>query len=204
MTPEQVIRVLVADDEEMTRSALVALLGLEKDLVIAAECADGRDAVDAARRERVDVALVDLEMPRLDGVGVCTELQDTAIRTVVVTRHARPGVLRRALGAGASGFVTKSTPAQEVADVVRRVHAGRRFVDPDIAAMALTEQDCPLSARELDVLRAARDGGTVADIAAELHLAPGTVRNYLSSAIGAVGVRTRHEAARRAWEEGWI
>lgn len=199
-----VIRILVADDEEMTRSALVALLRLEADLVVAAECADGRDAVDAARRERVDVALVDLEMPRLDGVGVCAELAGGATRTVVVTRHARPAVLRRALESGAAGFVTKSTPAQDLADVVRRVHAGRRFVDPDIAAMALTEHDCPLTARELDVLRSARSGGTVADIAAELHLAPGTVRNYLSSAITSLGARTRHEAARRAWEEGWI
>ena len=196
------IRVLVADDEEMTRTALVALLRLEDDLDVVAECGDGRAAVDTARATPVDVALVDLEMPALDGVAVCEQLAPLGIRGVVVTRHARPGVLRRALTAGAAGFVTKSTPVHQVADVVRRVHSGRRFVDPDIAAMALTEEACPLSSRELDVLRAARSGGSVNDIAAELHLAPGTVRNYLSSAIGTLD--TRHEAARIAWEEGWI
>lgn len=198
------IRLLVADDEEMTRTALVALLGLEDDLTVVAECSDGGSAVDAAARERPDVALLDLEMPVLDGIGVCEALADSATRAILVTRHARPGVLRRALTAGAAGFLPKSTPVQQVADVVRRVHAGRRFVDPDIAAMALTEADCPLTTRELDVLRAARSGGTVADIAGELHLAQGTVRNYLSSAMTTLHARTRHEAARRAWEEGWI
>lgn len=198
------IRLLVADDEEMTRTALVALLDLEDDLTVVAECADGGAAVDSATAERPDVALLDLEMPVLDGVGVCEKLAGTATRTIVVTRHARPGVLRRALAAGAAGFLPKSTSVQQVADVVRRVHTGRRFVDPDIAAMALTEADCPLTARELDVLRAARSGGTVADIAGELHLAQGTVRNYLSSAMTRLDARTRHEAARLAWEEGWI
>jgi two-component system response regulator DesR len=198
------IRLLVADDEEMTRTALVALLGLEPDIRVVAECADGGRAAAAAEAERPDVALLDLEMPVLDGVAVCARLAGLPTRAIVVTRHARPGVLRRALAAGAAGFLPKSTAAQDVADVVRRVHAGRRYVDPDIAAMALTEADCPLTGRELDVLRAARSGGTVADIAAEVHLAQGTVRNYLSSAMTTLDARTRHEAARRAWEEGWI
>lgn len=198
------IRILVADDEQMTRTALVALLDLEDDIRVVAECADGGSAADAVLRERPDVALLDLEMPVLDGVEVCGRLAELPTRAIVVTRHARPGVLRRALAAGAAGFLPKSTPVQQVADVVRRVHAGRRFVDPDIAAMALTEADCPLTARELDVLRSARSGGTVADIAGELHLAHGTVRNYLSSAMTTLEARTRHEAARRAWEEGWI
>lgn len=198
------IRLLIADDEQLMRSAMVALLGLEPDMLIVGECGDGRAAVAEARRIRPDVALVDLEMPHLDGVGVCEQLAALPTRTVVVTRHARPGVLRRALSAGAAGFVTKAVSAQQVADVVRHVHGGRRFVDPDVAAMALTEERCPLTPRELDVLRVARVAGPVANIATTLHLAPGTVRNYLSAAMTTLGVRTRQEAARRAWEEGWI
>lgn len=123
---------------------------------------------------------------------------------VIVTRHARPAVLRRALAAGVRGFVPKTTPAARLASIVRDVHGGARYVDPEIAASALTEQDCPLTARELDVLRHAMDGRPVADIAGTVHLAPGTVRNYLSAAMTKLGASTRHEAARRAWEEGWI
>ncbi|MEV4186267.1 response regulator transcription factor, partial [Streptosporangium canum] len=123
---------------------------------------------------------------------------------VLVTRHARPGVLRRALAAGVSGFVPKTTPATRLAEIIRDVAAGRRYVDPDIAASALSEDDCPLSERELEVLRASRTGASINEIAALVHLAPGTVRNYLSAAMAKLGAGSRHAAAHRAWEEGWI
>jgi two-component system response regulator DesR len=123
---------------------------------------------------------------------------------VLVTRHARPGVLRRALAAGVSGFVPKTTPAARLAEIIRDVAAGRRYVDPDIAASALTEDDCPLTERELQVLAASRTGSSINEIAAQVHLAPGTVRNYLSAAMAKLGVGSRHAAAHRAWEQGWI
>ena len=122
----------------------------------------------------------------------------------MVTRHARPGVLRRALSAGVAAFVPKTTPAEQLADIIRDVHAGRRYVDPDIAASALTEHECPLTARELEVLRESRTGASIADISAKVHLAPGTVRNYLSSAMTKLRVSSRHAAAHAAWEQGWI
>ncbi|MEW9551111.1 DNA-binding response regulator [Nonomuraea sp. NPDC050783] len=199
------IRLLIADDEDLLRGALAALLELEEDLTVVAEAADSLAAVRLAVEHRPDIAVLDLEMPPADGLRAAEEIRAaTDARIVLVTRHARPGVLRRALAAGVSGFVPKTTPAAGLAQIIRAVAAGRRYVDPEIAASALTEDDCPLTDRELEVLRAARGGGSIREIAAQVHLAPGTVRNYLSAAMGKLGVASRHAAAHRAWEEGWI
>lgn len=199
------IRVLIADDEDMIRTALASLLRLEDDLEVVAECRSGTEAVDAALRVDPDVCLLDLEMPGLDGVEVAERLHGRIrARCIVVTRHARPGVLRRALRAGVEGFVPKSRRAEEVADIIRRVAAGRRYVDPEIAADALSDERSPLTARELDVLRAGRRGETIAQIAAALHLSPGTVRNHVSSALGKLAVSSRQQATVAAQERGWI
>ena len=203
--PTETIRVLVADDEVLIRGAVEALLALEEDLEVLPGISDGIAAVAAAQEHRPDVCLLDLEMPGLDGVEAARQiLRSVPTKVVIFTRHARPGVLRRALAEQVSGFVPKSTPAEELAVVLRQVVAGRRYVDPEIAASALTAERSPLTERELDVLRAGRDAARVEDIAAALHLAPGTVRNHVSNAIGKLGVRTRQEAERAAWEAGWI
>ena len=203
--PTERIRVLVADDEVLIRGAVEALLALEEDLEVLPGVSDGIAAVAAAQEHRPDVCLLDLEMPGLDGVEAARQiLRSVPTKVVIFTRHARPGVLRRALAEQVSGFVPKSTPAEELAVVLRQVVAGRRYVDPEIAASALTAERSPLTERELDVLRAGRDAARVEDIAAALHLAPGTVRNHISNAIGKLGVRTRQEAERAAWEAGWI
>ena len=199
------IRLLLADDEDLLRGALAALLELEDDLTVVGEAATSTDAVRLARELRPDIAVLDLEMPPADGLVAAEQIRaEVPTRLILVTRHARPGVLRRALAAGVSGFVPKTTPAARLAEIIRDVAAGRRYVDPDIAASALTEDDCPLTGRELEVLRAARTGASVNEIAAKVHLAPGTVRNYLSSAMSKLGVASRHAAAHRAWEQGWI
>jgi two-component system response regulator DesR len=199
------IRLLLADDEDLLRGALAALLELEEDLTVVAEAATSTDAVRLARQHRPDIAVLDLEMPPADGLHAATQIRaELPTRIVMVTRHARPAVLRRALSAGVSGFVPKTTPAARLAEILRDIAAGRRYVDPDIAASALTESECPLTDRELQVLRAARTGASVNEIAAQVHLAPGTVRNYLSTAMAKLGVSSRHAAAHRAWEQGWI
>jgi two-component system, NarL family, response regulator DesR len=199
------IRLLLADDEDLLRGALAALLALEEDLTVVAEAATTTGAVELAREHRPDIALLDLEMPPADGLRAAEQIRaELPTRVVLVTRHARPAVLRRALSAGVSGFVPKTTPAARLAEILREVAAGRRYVDPDIAASALSEDDNPLTDRELQVLRAARTGASVNEIAAQVHLAPGTVRNYLSAAMAKLGVSSRHAAAHRAWEEGWI
>ncbi|HYQ75889.1 response regulator transcription factor [Cellulomonas sp.] len=199
------IRVLIADDEDMIRTALAALLRLEPDLDVVAECASGAEALAAAERTRPDVCLLDLEMPGIDGIDTAARLARTVpTRCLVVTRHARPGVLRRALQAGVDGFLPKSRPAQDVAEVIRLVAAGRRYVDPEVAADALADERSPLTDRELDVLRAGRRGETIAQIAAAVHLSPGTVRNHVSSILGKVGVATRQQAVLAAEERGWI
>ncbi|AZS39515.1 response regulator transcription factor [Microbacterium oxydans] len=199
------IRVLLADDEAMIRSALAALLRLEDDIEVIAECEDGEQAVVEALRLQPDVCLLDLEMPGLDGVQVAEKLHRAiATRCVVVTRHARPGVLRRALASGVSGFLPKSRGADEVAAVIRRVAAGARYVDPEIAADALSDERSPLTDRELDVLRAGRRGETTGQIARALSLAPGTVRNHISVILGKLSVGTRQQAVLMAEERGWI
>ncbi len=199
------IRVLIADDEDMIRTALAALLRLEPDLDVVAECASGAEALAVAERARPDVCLLDLEMPGIDGIDTAARLARTVpTRCLVVTRHARPGVLRRALQAGVDGFLPKSRPAQDVAEVIRLVAAGRRYVDPEVAADALADERSPLTDRELDVLRAGRRGETIAQIAAAVHLSPGTGRNHVSSILGKVGVATRQQAVLAAEERGWI
>lgn len=199
------IRVLLADDEGMIRSALAALLRLEEDIDVIAECADGQEAVAEALRLEPDVCLLDLEMPGLDGVEVAERLNRAiATRCIVVTRHARPGVLRRALASGVAGFLPKSRGADEVAAIIRRVAEGGRYVDPEIAADALSDERSPLTDRELDVLRAGRRGETTNQIARILSLAPGTVRNHISVVLSKLHVSTRQQAVIMAEERGWI
>ena len=199
------IRVLIADDEGMIRSALAALLRLEGDIDVIAECSDGEQAVIEAERLKPDICLLDLEMPGLDGVEVAERLRRTiSARCVIVTRHARPGVLRRALMAGVAGFLPKSRDAGEVAAVIRQVAAGARYIDPEIAADALSDERCPLTNRELDVLRLGQHGETTAQIARSLSLAPGTVRNHISTVLTKLSVDTRQQAVIMARERGWI
>ena len=200
------IRLLLADDQALVRGALAALLSLEPDLTVVAEVGRGDEVVAAALSSSPDVALLDVEMPGLDGIEATAALRAAVpeCRVLMVTTFGRPGYLRRAMEAGASGFVVKDTPARQLAEAVRRVHAGLRVVDPSLAAETLVSGQSPLTSRETDVLRAARDGGTVADIARELHLSEGTVRNHLSAAIGKTGARTRAEAVRLAVDNGWL
>jgi len=200
------IRLLLADDQALVRGALAALLDLESDLQVVAQVGRGDEVLAAARDMAVDVALLDVEMPGLDGIAVAAELHRAlpSCRSLIVTTFGRPGYLRRALDAGASGFVVKDTPAEQLADAVRRVHRGLRVVDPDLAVESLATGTSPLTDRERDVLTAAATGGTVADIARDTFLSEGTVRNYLSAAMGKTGGRTRAEAARIAQENGWL
>ncbi|GAA2615685.1 response regulator transcription factor [Dactylosporangium fulvum] len=200
------IRLLIADDQALVRGALAALLDLEPDLTVVAEIGRGDEVVAAAREARPDVALLDVEMPGLDGIAAAEALRKAlpSCKVLMVTTFGRPGYLRRAMAAGASGFVVKDTPARQLADAVRRIAAGLRVVDPTLAAETLASGDSPLTPREADVLRAAREGGTVADVAAQLGLSEGTVRNHLSAAIGKTGARTRAEAVRLADENGWL
>jgi two-component system, NarL family, response regulator DesR len=204
--PTPPIRLLLADDQALVRGALAALLDLEPDLEVVAEVGRGDEVVAQARQTRPDVALLDVEMPGLDGIAATEALRAAlpSCRVLVVTTFGRPGYLRRAMAAGASGFVVKDTPARQLADAVRRVAAGLRVVDPTLAAETLARGTSPLTPRETEVLRAASDGGTVADIAAKLALSEGTVRNHLSAAIGKTGARTRAEAVRLADEHGWL
>jgi two-component system, NarL family, response regulator DesR len=201
-----VIRVLVADDQALVRGALAAMLGLEPDIEVVAQVGSGDEVVAAAERFRVDVALLDVQMPGKDGLTAAADLR-TAVpgcRVIVCTTFGRPGYLARAMAAGASGFVVKDAPPEQLVDAVRRVHAGLRVVDPVLAAESLASGASPLTGRERDVLLRARDGGTVSDLARALHLSDGTVRNHLSSAIGKTGARTRAEAVRLAEEHGWL
>jgi two-component system response regulator DesR len=200
------IRLLVADDETLVREALAVLLGLEPDITVIAQADNGADAVTLAESRLPDIAVLDLEMPPQDGLWAAARIRENnpGVKVMLVTRHARPGVLRRALAAGVSGFVPKTTPAERLAQIIRDISQGRRYIDPEIAATALTEDRSPLTERELDLLRATRGGGTIEEIAAQLHLAPGTVRNYLSTAMRKLDKKTRHAAAQHAWEQGWI
>jgi len=201
-----VIRILLADDQHLVRGALAALLALEDDFEVVASVADGAEAVQAAIEHRPDVALLDVEMPRLDGVAATREIVTRApgVRVMILTTFGRPGYLRRAMDAGARGFMVKDAPPDRLAAAVRQVHLGRTVVDPALAVASLSSGANPLTEREADALRAAEDGGTVADIARTLILSEGTVRNYLSAAIGKTGARTRAEAARVARENGWL
>jgi two-component system response regulator DesR len=200
------IRLLLADDQALVRGALAALLDLEPDLEVVAQVGRGDEVVAAAREARADVALLDVEMPGADGITAAAALtaELPGCRSLIVTTFGRPGYLRRALDAGASGFVVKDTPSGQLADAVRRVHSGLRVVDPDLAVASLTVGSSPLTEQESRVLALAADGGTVATIAGEAYLSEGTVRNYLSAAMGKTGGRTRAEAVRIARENGWL
>ena len=200
------IRVLLADDQHLVRGALAALLSMEPDIEVVAEVGRGDQVVAQVLASEADVALLDIEMPGLDGIAatVAVREQRPSCRVLVVTTFGRPGYLRRAMAAGASGFMVKDAPAEQLADAIRRVRAGLRVVDPSLAAETLATGESPLTDRERDALVAAREGGTVADIARALSLSEGTVRNYLSAAISKTRARTRAEAVRLATEQGWL
>ena len=200
------IRVLLADDEHLIRTALAALLGLEADVEVVAQAASGDEALAMARLHRPDVAVLDLQMPGPDGIAVAEQLRDVLPRcaTLIVTGHGRPGHLKRALGAGVRGFLPKTVSADVLATVVRTVHAGGRYVDPELAAEAISAGDSPLTSREADVLELASGGAPVEEIAERASLSPGTVRNYLSSAASKLGAANRHEAVHLARRQGWI
>jgi two-component system response regulator DesR len=200
------IRILIAEDQAMVRGALASLLSLEDDLEVVAEVERGDRVLAAARAHSPDVALLDIEMPGLDGISAARELarELPETRSLILTTFGRPGYLRRALEEGASGFLLKDAHASELAAAIREVAAGGRAVDPALAAAAITEGTSPLTTREQDVLAAAARNGTAAEIAANLHLSEGTVRNYLSAAIRKLGARNRGEAVRIAEEKGWL
>lgn len=200
------IRVLLADDENLIRSALATLLGLESDIGVVAQAASGNEALAMARRHRPDVAVLDLQMPGLDGIAVAERLQALLpeCAALIVTSHGRPGHLKRALAAGVRGFLPKTVSADVLADVVRTVHRGGRYVDPELAAEAISAGDSPLTPREADVLELASGGAPVEEIAERAALSPGTVRNYLSSAASKLGAANRHEAVQLARRHGWI
>jgi len=197
--------VVLADDEVLLRKALVSLLPLEGEITVLAEAEDGAAAVTATLHHQPDVLVIDLEMPGVDGLGALASIRETRPDQVILmlTRHARPGVLRKALKLGVQGFVSKSAEPSHIAAVIKTLHEGKRWIDPDVSALAVVD-DCPLTDRETDVLRATGEGYSVADIAAQLHLADGTVRNYLSNAMQKTQTRTRHEAARYAREHDWL
>lgn len=200
------IRVLLAEDEEMIRVALAALVDREEDLEVVAQATDGAEAVELARAYRPDVAVVDLEMPKRDGLEVVAELGRAlpGCAVVILTGHGRPAVLRKALASGARGFLAKGAPGTALSDVIRRVDGGSRYVDPVLAADALTAPASPLTARESEVLAAAGAERPVRDVARSLHLSPGTVRNYLAAASQKLGASGRAEAYRLAREQDWI
>ncbi|MFD4443885.1 response regulator [Nocardia sp. NPDC058519] len=205
------IPVLLADDETLIRAAMATMLGLEPDLEVVAHVGSGAELLAAWRRraeesEPVAVAVIDLQMPGIDGIDTAVELLriTPGAGTLIVTSHGRPGYLKRALAAGVRGFLPKTTSAATLAEVIRSVHNGGRYVDPELAAEAISAGDTVLTAREADVLEFAADGASVEDIAKRAHLSPGTTRNYLSSAMTKLGVSNRYEAALKAREKGWI
>lgn len=200
------IRLLLADDQELVRTALAALLTLEEDFEVVATVGRGDEVVAAARAHRPDVALLDIQMPGIDGLAAAAVLAQELpeCRSLILTTFGRPGYLRRAMESGARGFVVKDAPAEQLSDAIRRVAAGERVVDPSLAADSLAHGTSPLTPRERDVLVAARSGTCVAEVAKTLFLSEGTVRNYLSAAIAKTGGRNRAEAVRAADDRGWL
>jgi len=199
------IRVVVVEDQTMVLGALVALLEIEKDIEVVGRAKNGRDGLDLCFKAMPDVVVTDIEMPEMTGLELAAAVKKTLPKThiIILTTFARAGYLRRALDAGASGYLLKDAPAEKLGDAVRRVHAGLRVIDPELAQEAWGDPD-PLSDRERQVLRSAEEGQTSADIAATLGLSEGTVRNYLSEAISKLGVGNRIEAARLARQKGWL
>ncbi|MBQ0849404.1 response regulator [Streptomyces sp. NPDC057621] len=204
--PAKSIRVLLAEDQGMMRGALALLLGLEADIEVVAQVGTGDAIVGAALESRPDVALLDIELPGISGLDAAALLREETpdCRVLILTTFGRPGYLRRAMEAGAAGFLVKDGPVEELAQAIRRVLTGETVIDPALAAAALGAGPNPLTARECDVLKASADGATVADIASKLHLSESTVRNYLSSAIGKTATRNRMEALREARHQGWL
>ncbi len=204
--PDTTIRVLLADDQALVRGALAALLDMEPDITVAAQAGSGAEVLALATAHRVDVALLDIQMPGMDGLQAAAQLRDhlPGCKVLMVTTFDRPGYLRAALDAGACGFLVKDTPSEELAAAVRRVHSGGRVVDPQLAERSRGHGENPLTERERQVLSRARAGTPVAQIAAGLFLSVGTVRNHLSSAIGKTGAANRIEAAHVAHAQGWI
>jgi two-component system response regulator DesR len=200
------IRILIAEDQGMVRGALAALLMLEPDLEVVAQVSSGDEVLSAARETRPDVALLDIEMPGMDGIAAAATLRRELPGTVplIVTTFGRPAYLRRAMEAGASGFLVKDAPSERLADAIRRAATGERVVDPELAAAALADAESPFTPREREVLEASAGGAPVAEIAQRLYLSEGTVRNYLSAAIGKTDARNRIEAVRIAREKGWV
>jgi two-component system response regulator DesR len=200
------VRIMIAEDQTMVRQALVALLELESDIEVVAEAADGEEALAMARKHHPDVAVLDIEMPGPSGIEVAGQLTASGFsgKVVIVTTFDRPGYLRAAMAAGASGFLLKDAPAADLAAAIRKVAVGERVVDPSLAAAALALGDSPLTARECEVLAAAASHDAIADIAGRLHLSPGTVRNHLSAAIQKLGARNRAEAVEIAQRKGWL
>jgi two-component system response regulator DesR len=201
-----VIKVLLAEDQVMIREALAALLSFEDDIEVVAQVGRGDEVLEAARKTSPDVALLDIEMPGLDGLSAARELkeQSPGIQIVILTTFGRPGFLRRAMESGVSAFLVKDSPADKLTRTIRRVLAGEKVIDPDLAAAALADGVNPLTPRERDVLLQAGRGGTIAEVAAALFLSEGTVRNYLSACIQKTGARNRAEALRIASERGWL
>lgn len=199
------IRVILADDEHLLRTALAALLALDGEIEVVAQAANGREAVATTLQHHPDVLVIDLEMPELDGLEavslILAERPDQ--RVLLLTRHARPGVLRRALALGVLGFMSKGADPEDIAEVIRGLRTGRRWIAHDVLEASVLD-DSPLTEREADVLRETREGYAVKEIARRLHLAPGTVRNYLSSAMQKTATTTRHDAARIARDRDWL
>jgi two-component system, NarL family, response regulator DesR len=200
------IRVLLAEDQAMIREALAALLSFEDDIEVVAQVGRGDEVTSAARDTKPDVALLDIEMPGMDGLTAAAALHAANPKTkiVILTTFGRPGYLRRAMESGVSGYIVKDSPADRLAQTIRDVLRGQRVIDPDLAAAALAEGASPLTPRERDVLAASNDGATIAQIAARVYLSEGTVRNYLSACIQKTGARNRTEALRIAEERGWL
>ncbi|MDW4908183.1 response regulator transcription factor [Streptomyces sp. ADMS] len=204
--PAKSIRVLLAEDQGMTRGALALLLGMEPDIQVVAQVGTGDAIVDAALLHRPDVALLDIELPGISGLDAAARLRDESpdCRVLILTTFGRPGHLRRAMEAGAAGFLVKDGPVKELAASIRRALTGETVIDPAFAAAALGAGPGPLTARECDVLKASADGATAADIAARLRLPESTVRDHLSAAAGKTGTRNHLEAAREARRQGWL
>ena len=200
------VRVLLAEDQAMVRGAIAALLALEEDIEIVAEASRGDEVVALALESGPDVALLDVEMPGGDGLDAAAALRQKlpSCRVIILTTFGRAGYLKRAMENGATGFLLKDAPSSELAKAIHKVMRGERVVDPDLAALALSAGDNPLTEREREVLAASEDGATIEDVAARLYLSEGTVRNYLSSAIKKLGTRNRVEAARLAQQKGWL
>jgi two-component system response regulator DesR len=199
------IRILIAEDQAMVRGALAALLGMESDITVVGEAGDGESAWRLVAERQPDLLLTDIEMPALSGLDLAARVREQAplTRVLILTTFGRAGYLRRALDAGVRGYLLKDAPSDKLADAIRQIHRGGRVIDPQLAMAAWSEED-PLSDRERAVLRLAGEGLRSADIAERLHLSPGTVRNYLSDAIGKLGAANRLEAWRTARQKGWL